>query len=199
MHVQKANANSTRVADDLSARYPSLHFVIQTAESHSSIAKPSKDNVTVKTRMPGSAQTIEDAAVYILQLPHSSQALLRSDGQQALDSHLQAELRAHIGVLRSNPSTTLILTPRLLPEPGALDPDVEAHARLRDISRLQLRDERDWDLNEFMNALNKIQDNTGRLIVVNQLSLPRTTMMALGVKYQSHTDGPRESGQGLKI
>ncbi|KAK8091568.1 hypothetical protein PG997_001929 [Apiospora hydei] len=135
-------------------------------------------SVAVSYRASGSFQPVEDAAVYIVQCS-------RCHGHQLPERDLQAELRAHKEILRNNPAATVVLTPRLLPALGALDPSVETFARLRDLSRLQLTDERDKDLEEFVGALDAVQDGTGRLVVVNQLSLRRTTMMALGVKYQS--------------
>ncbi|KAK8022716.1 conidial yellow pigment biosynthesis polyketide synthase [Apiospora rasikravindrae] len=185
--VVMVNANSTRVADALSARYPPLRFVVQMTELHAlsnsimgegSAANGQTGSVAVSYRASGSFQPVEDAAVYIIQCS-------RSNSQQIPETDLQAELRAHKGILRNNPSATVVLTPRLLPALGALDPSVETVARLRDMSRLQLTNERDTELDEFVGALDTVQDGTGRLVVVNQLSLRRTTMMALGVKYQS--------------
>ncbi|KAK8076015.1 hypothetical protein PG994_003287 [Apiospora phragmitis] len=104
--VVMVNANSTRVAEALSARYPALRFVVQMTELHAlsnsimgegSVATGRNASVTVSYRVPGSFQPVEDAAVYIIQCS-------RSGGQKVPEAELQAELRAHKGILRTNPS-----------------------------------------------------------------------------------------------
>lgn len=77
-------------------------------------------------RAAGTRQAIVDAAVYILHPPSSRSSVLEM-------------LQEHMEVLRTNSGVMLLLTNRLLPEPGSLsdNPEVEAVARARDLSMLQ--------------------------------------------------------------
>jgi hypothetical protein len=125
--------------------YPALHFIVQVDDyaattSHrlisacESTAPLDRDpelntQITVISRVMGTRQTNPDAAVYILHLPSSSRAIL-------------AELQVHLSVLRATSSIMLILTARLLPEAGSMpDPEIEAMARSRDLTLLQLANE----------------------------------------------------------
>ena len=160
--------------------YPALHFIVQMSEpaqnSNGTVGAGRGEDfsgrITVQKRMPAATQAVKDAAVYILRQTTPS------------------ELTAHLGVLRANAMATLILAPRLLPEPGAVDPDVEAMARLRDLSRLQLTNECGLELGELMEMVNSVHDSKGRLIVVNKIRSRNYATVALGVKYQAYADGP---------
>ena len=164
----------------LAEMWPALHFIVQMSEpelnSDGTIGAAKGDDfsgrITVQKRTPAAAQTVTDAAVYILR-------------QTTL-----SELTAHLGVLRTNAMAKLILAPPLLPEPGTVDPDVEALARLRDLSRLQLTNECGLELGELMEMVDAVHDDRGRLVVVNKLRAPDSTTVALGVKYQAYADGP---------
>lgn len=61
-----------------------------------------------------------------------------------------SELAAYLGVLHANAMAILILAPPLLPEPGTVDRDVEATARVWDLSLLQLTNECGLELGELM-------------------------------------------------
>lgn len=145
--------------------------------------------IAVQKRAAGVFQTVKDAAVYILHLPASSPGTLPN----SLSTRILAELRAHMSVLRADPLVTLILTPCLLPEPGTVDPAVEATARSRDLSQLQLANEREMEMGELVELVNSFSDGMGWLVVVNKLRLRTNVTVALGVKYQAHTD--RDSNQ----
>lgn len=144
--------------------------------------------ITVQKRTPGTPQTINDAAVYILHLPSPSPGV----PSHSLPAQIIAELRAHLSVLRASSYATLILTPRLLPEPGTVDPDVEAIARLRDLSLLQLANEREIEMAELVDILNSIRDSMGQLVVVNKLRSHNNATVALGVKYQAYANHHHE-------
>jgi len=83
----------------------------------------------------------------------------------------------------------LVLVLRALPEPGTVDPDVESMARLRDLSLMQLANERELELGELADMVNSAVDGVGRLFVVNKLRSRGCATVALGVKYQTFTDG----------
>lgn len=141
--------------------------------------------ITIQKRAPGALQIVKDAAVYILGLRSSSPG----GPPPTLSKQITTELRAHLSVLRTNTSATLILAPRLLPEPGTVDPDIEATARLRDLSLLQLANEREMEMDELVEMVNSLRDSIGRLVVVNKLRSFTSSTVALGVKYQAYSDG----------
>ena len=190
-------AHSTRTATALAELYPTLRFIVQVSEPASTNgsvevgkAKELNHRITVQKRAPGGLQTVKDAVVYILRLPASSPAVL----SQSLPASILGELRAHLGVLRANTAATLILMVRLLPEPGTVDPDVEALARLRDLSRLQLANEREMEMEETVEMVNSVHDSIGCLVVVNKLRSRNSATVALAVKYQAYADRHHEIG-----
>ena len=196
--------------------YPALHFIVQMSEPGSSghvsrqlmsnrwpLATPTSlggastpspkpgetrqqlsTRITVQQRAPGTPQSVYDAAVYILRLPSRSPGV----PSHSLPTRIIAELRAHIGVLRASSCATLVLTARLLPEPGTVGPDVEAIARLRDLSLLQLANEREIEIMELMDMLNSVKDSIGRLVLVNKLRSRDNATVALEVRYQAYAD-----------
>ncbi|KAL2864650.1 uncharacterized protein BJX67DRAFT_373656 [Aspergillus lucknowensis] len=133
-----------------------------TTTTKTSIPSTTTPNITIQQRTPTTPQPVPDAALYILHLPSPSPTTPFS----SLAARIIAELRAHLDVLRSNPTATLILTPRLLPDPAAVTPEVEVTARLRDLSLLQLSNEREIDLAEWMSLLNSVSDSMGRLPIM---------------------------------
>jgi hypothetical protein len=81
----------------------------------------------------------------------------------------------------------LILTPRLLPELGSLpNPEVEAVARARDLTLLQLANEREMELTELLDLIDRVQDGVGRLLVTKKLRRKNNLVAALVVKHQDH-------------
>ncbi|KAL4784955.1 histidine phosphatase superfamily [Aspergillus varians] len=138
-----------------------------TNNSAGSSTTPTNPNITIQQRTPTTPQPISDASVYILHLPSPSPTVPFG----SLATRIIAELRAHLDVLRANPAATLILSPRLLPEPAAVNAEVEATARLRDLSLLQLANEREIDLAEWMNMLNSVSDSMGSRFSIALLCL----------------------------
>lgn len=134
--------------------------------------------VTVQRRAPAAVQLVSNAAVYIIRLASS----FTSGATQIL-----AELNAHLDVLRSNPSATLILAMPLLPEPKAVSTDIEAKARLQDLCRLQLTNQPEMGLDELLDMVNWVGDSNGRLVIASRLCCPQKATVALGVKYQAFT------------
>ncbi|KAL5002088.1 histidine phosphatase superfamily [Aspergillus recurvatus] len=122
---------------------------------------PQNNNITIQHRPPTTPQPISSATLYILHLPSPSPTIPFA----SLATHILAELRAHLDILRSSPSATLILTPRLLPEPSAVHSEVEASARLRDLTLMQLANEREIELAEWMNLLGSVSDSMGRMFL----------------------------------
>ena len=94
-------------------------------------------------------QSVTDAAVYIIHVPAASSGLT-----------IKAELDDYLGVLRGCGGILLVLTTRLLPEPGTLfNPEVEAVARARDLSMLQLANESEIEMSELLSIINTVGDS----------------------------------------
>ncbi|KAL3439216.1 histidine phosphatase superfamily [Aspergillus tetrazonus] len=130
--------------------------------THTTNSISQTSNITIQHRPPTAPQTITSANLYILNLPSPSPTIPFA----SLATHIVAELRSHLDILRSNPSATLILTPRPLPEPSAVHSEVEASARLRDLTLMQLANEREIELAEWINLLSSVSDSMGRLLGV---------------------------------
>lgn len=143
-----------------------------------------QNRINVQTRTLGAPQSTNDAAVYILHMPTPS--LLTPSG--SVMTKITAELRAHSNVLRNNSAATLILVIRLLPEPGAVDPEVESIVRLQELQLLQLTNDRGLDMAQFTKLLHSVRDNTGRLTIVNTLSSRRHFAVVFEVKIQADYD-----------
>ncbi|TVY84597.1 Monodictyphenone cluster transcriptional coactivator mdpA [Lachnellula suecica] len=188
--IVEVNARSTATARSLLALYPTLHFLVQVTrdpDAHATSSSPvwnpdsssngalALDNA-ITIRAPGTRQPATDAAVYILHLPSASPMVL-------------AELQVHLGVLRTSNGVMLILTHRLLPEPGSIpNPEIEAMARSRDLALLQLSNEGEMEMVELLSLIDTVCDSTGRLIVLSQLRSRHNLVIALVVKYQSYAD-----------
>ncbi|KAL4761843.1 uncharacterized protein BDW70DRAFT_167815 [Aspergillus foveolatus] len=130
--------------------------------THTTNSIPQVSNITIQHRPPTAPQPITSANLYILHLPSPSPTIPFA----SLATHILAELRSHLDILRSNPSATLILTPRPLPEPSAVHSEVEASARLRDLTLMQLANEREIELAEWTSLLGSVSDSMGRLLGV---------------------------------
>jgi hypothetical protein len=100
---------------------------------------------------------------------------------------IRAELQGHVGFLRATGGVMLILTTRLLPEPGSTpDPEAEAVARTRDINMLQLANDGEMEMTELLAIIDSVADASGRLAICNELRSPRGLVLALAVKHQPY-------------
>ena len=142
--------------------------------------------ILVQKRTHTVVQQVKDAAVYILRLNSPS---------HSFPTQIRAELKAHLGVLSGNTSATLILAPRLLPEPKTVDPHQEAMARLRDLSRQQLTNECDLELSEASEIVQSVHDSRGGLVVVNKLRSRNSPAIALEVRYKGSSKNHQSIGQ----
>ena len=175
----------------LAKKFPALQFIVQMtepAQSHNGLFGAEKvedfrGRITVQQRMPAAVQEVKEAAVYILRL---------TTPFPPLPAQILAELSAHLGILRANAFATLILAPPLLPEPGMVGPNVEAMARLQDLSRLQLTNGSGLELRDLIDMVDSVHDSTGRLVVVNRLRSRNGATVALGVKYEAYTQVTNE-------
>ncbi|KAF2464733.1 uncharacterized protein BDR25DRAFT_296310 [Lindgomyces ingoldianus] len=187
--IVDACAQSTEAVMALAEMHPSLQFIVQMidpAQDCNSTIEGFSGRITVQRRLPAAVQEVTNAAVYILRL---------TTPFTPLPAQMLAELNAHLNVLRTNATATLILALPLLPEPRAVSADVEAKVRLRDLCRIQLADQREMEPGELLEAINSVSDNNGRLVVVSRLRCPQSATVALGVQYQTFADRTHPVGQ----
>lgn len=124
----------------------------------------------------GMAQSITDAAVYILHVPTASSGLT-----------IRAVLDDYLGVLRASGGIMIVLTARLLPEPGSLsNPEVEAVARARDLSVLHLANDSEMEMSELVSIIKTVGDGAGKLVITNNLRSSHGVIIALTIKCQAY-------------
>ena len=140
--------------------------------------------ITIQKRVQATPQNVEGAAVYVLRLPSPSPTAT----PRSLPPQITAELKAHLGVLRASNTSRLILTARLLPDPDNVDAEVAAMARLRDLSLLQLANDHELEMLEFMNMVSSVGDGVGRLALVDKLCAWNNATVAFEVRYQAYAD-----------
>ncbi|RYC54169.1 hypothetical protein CHU98_g12036, partial [Xylaria longipes] len=75
---------------------------------------------------------------------------------------------------------------------GEAPPDVQATARLRDLSQWQLANGRGMDMDEFFELLSGMGDSMGRFIIVNQYSAPNGALVVHEVRFQLHVERQSE-------
>lgn len=157
---------------------------VQQRNKDNSGTTPSSDaNLNVTYRSAGMPQHVKDAAVYILHLPAASPRPSPGGSAAML---IKAELQSYLDLLRANGSVMLVLTTRLLPEPGSLcGPEAEAVARARDLCMLQLTNEGEMELGEVLGMIEAVRDNVGKLVVTSQLRSHNNLIVALVVKHQA--------------
>lgn len=155
----------------------------QRHNDNSSTSSSSGVNISVTYRSAGMPQDVKDAAVYILHLPTASPRPSPGGSAAML---IQSELRSYLDLLRINGSVVIVLTTRLLPEPGSpCGPEVEAVARARDLCMLQLANEGEMEMTEVLEMIESIRDGVGKLVVTSQLRSYNNLVVALVVKHQA--------------
>jgi hypothetical protein len=123
-------------------------------------------------------QPITDAAAYIIHIVPSS-------GREGGPT-VRAQLHEYVGVLRASMGVMLVLTAQVLPEPGSIpNSEVEAVARARDLSMLQLANEGAVEMAELVDIIDTLRDETGKLVVINKLRAQDGLVLVLVVKYQA--------------
>ncbi|GFF40018.1 hypothetical protein IFM58399_05780 [Aspergillus lentulus] len=167
---------STSIARRLAHFYPALHFTVQISDPAAAITQEEfHPRITATSRILGTRQTAAGAAVYILHLPFASSS----------PSAVMTELAVHLDVLRSRSGILLILTPRLLPQPGSLpDAEVEATARSRDLALWQMADEGEMEMLELLETIDTVRDSLGKLVVTSKLRSRNNLVVAVTVEYQ---------------
>ncbi|RYO97385.1 hypothetical protein DL765_011229 [Monosporascus sp. GIB2] len=188
--VVDSSATSTAMATKLADLHPSLCFIVQMSSSRDLNVTPgSHHRIIVQQRMPGAPQLVRDAALFIVRL----QATCAS----AVSSRIRAELGAHVGILRANPLSRLLLVlPSVLrdnqqQQPGGgcgTSPDIEAMARMRDLSFWQLANENEMEMATLLDLVNGVRDGLGRLMVVNKFAARHHPAVAIKVRYQTYAE-----------
>lgn len=192
------DAQSTSLASSLVTRFPSLRAIVQinqvqlsatdmeisssgSSSSSSSASVSDNPRITVTHRVVGMPQPVIDADVYLLHL-HASPPLGVMEG-----STIETQLQDHFPVLRNSRGVMLILTDCLLPEPGSHpDPEIEAVARARDLTRHQMANECDMEITQLYNLINTVKDGAGKLVVTHKLRSHSGLILSLAVKYQAY-------------
>ncbi|KAI0403082.1 hypothetical protein F4802DRAFT_572995 [Xylaria palmicola] len=193
--VVEVGSLSTVVATALVALYPSLRFVVQMSDPtaddmhhHSTLhldhGLRANKGITIQQRSPGALQTVVNASVYIIHLPAASPTVTSVE----VPARIVAELRAHIGILRANRRSAILLVTSPLGRRDGVSPDVEAAARLRDLSKWQLANCREIEMTEITELLSSVRDNLGKLAVTKQFMAPDNAVIALEVQYQINTE-----------
>lgn len=185
----------------LANQYPTLHFTVQlntNTASRSKIHKTRHPRITVQHRVLGTTQPIQDAAVYILNLPFP--ALLEASPKPTpLAEQIQAELKAHLNALQTSRSAIMVLTAPSWSESergarkgtGSAETQTAMLPRLRELSLLQLTNERMLERSEVMHLVNGVGDGEGRLVWVNTVRSVGSNgngTVAMEVKYQAYAD-----------
>ncbi|KAL4784876.1 hypothetical protein BJX76DRAFT_367276 [Aspergillus varians] len=138
------------------------------------------NRISVQSRAAGAPQTVIGPAIYVLRVSSPSPI----QPWETLRGQTIMELQAHLHVLRTQPSSRLILTALVLPLPGVLDQGTEAMVRLRDISLLQLSKERQPSKAEIINLVTGIRDSAGGLALSREIHTPSSAAIGLEVRYQ---------------
>ncbi|XP_014557384.1 hypothetical protein COCVIDRAFT_97229 [Bipolaris victoriae FI3] len=168
----------------LAESHPALIFVVQRQSNATATAiatatvtpATTHNNLYLCHRTHGTPQTINDAVLYLMRVPATVPGSVRP--------HIEAELHAHLPVLKAQRSAILILTCPLLPEPGAVLRQTELLARLRDLTLLQLVGSGLLTLHELVELVSSIHDAHGGLVVVKQLHASNSAVVGLAVRYQ---------------
>ncbi|KAH7418870.1 hypothetical protein BKA64DRAFT_691278 [Cadophora sp. MPI-SDFR-AT-0126] len=142
--------------------------------------------ITVMTYTVDAPQSVANAAVYILHLPPSRNLL-------------QAQIKEYMEVLRASSGVMILLTFRLLPEPGTrsadgCDPDTESVARGRDLSMLQLANESEMEMAEVLDVVDLARDGLGKLLVTDRVRSRKGLVVALVVKHQAYVNASQVLG-----
>lgn len=187
----QVNANSNAAALALSERYHHAGIIVQTQDervpqsfsSHVGV-NHKRRKINVQNRPIGTPQKIQDASIYILNLPTPS----LTTSSSTLLKDISSELKAHFRVLRNNIAAVLIVVARILPNMGMLDSDVEALVRMQDLWQLQMGHDRLLDVSRFVSLLDEVRDSQYRLVITGRLSCSRHPTMAFEVQIRPVSD-----------
>lgn len=180
--------------------YPALEFTVQIPEAtesrRGSVSKPgyhqiSHPRVSVQHRPYGTGQTVLNGAVYLLLFPATSPLLPRPE----LCSRILAELQLHLAILANSQARLILMVRNIRQIPAEetcltkdMNLELEARARLRDLSRWQLDNDRDMDINELLQLIDQVWDSMGSLKVVDLKSSQDGSAVSLELQYQTFVE-----------
>lgn len=180
--------------------YPALDFTVQITEAgenrRGSVSKPgyhqiSHPRVSVQHRPCGAGQTVLNGAIYVLLFPATSPLLPRSE----LCSRILAELQLHSTILATSQARLIIIVRNVRQIPAEetcltkdMNLELESRARLRDLSRWQLDNDRDMDINELLQLVDQVWDSMGGLKVVDRKSSQDGSAVSLELQYQTFAE-----------
>lgn len=180
--------------------YPGLEFTVQISEAgenrRGSASKPgyyqiSHPRVSVQNRPCGTGQAVLNGAMYVLLFPASSPLLPRSE----LYSRILAELQLHSTILATSETRLIIIVRNVRQIPAEetcltkdMSLELESRARLRDLSRWQLDNDRDMDINELLQIVDQVWDNMGGLKVVDRKASHDGSAISLELQYQTFAE-----------
>ncbi|RMJ28738.1 hypothetical protein PHISP_00383 [Aspergillus sp. HF37] len=171
----------------LAALAPALQFVVQPVSAGGpswttrGLPPAVENRISVQPRTAAVPQTVLGSAVYILRLASLSPQLPWA----TIRSQTMLELRAHLHALRAQPASRLLLTALVLPRPGDVDHWTDAMVRLRDLSLLQLSNDRQPSKPEIVDLVTSVRDSAGSLVLSNETHAPRNAVLALEVRYEA--------------
>lgn len=180
--------------------YPALDFTVQITEAsesrRGSVSKPgyhqiSHPRVSVQRRPCGAGQTLLNGAIYVLLFPATSPLLPRSE----LCSHILAELQLHSTILATSQARLILIVRNVRQIPAEetcltkdMNLELESRARLRDLSRWQLDNDRDMDINELLQLVDQVWDSMGGLKVVDRKSSQDGSAVLLELQYRTFAE-----------
>ncbi|BCS19611.1 uncharacterized protein APUU_20043S [Aspergillus puulaauensis] len=206
--VVDVHPQSTATVAKLAALAPAVQFIVQTSSpsnGHSGLMTGSDggnggpswmtshlpasigNRVTVQTRPAAASQTVLGAALYILRIPSPSPGL----SWATIRSQTILELQAHLQVLRARSSSRLMLTVLVIPPPGTIDQGTDAMVRVRELSLLQLTNERLPSKTEIIDLVTSIRDLAGGLVLSREIYAQASAATGLEVKYQPSNERGR--------
>lgn len=201
----QAGSGSTLITTAMADLYPALEFTVQVSEDgdgrRGSISKLgyhqiSHPRVSIQYRPCGTSQTIFTGAAYVLLFPATSPLLPRSE----LCSRIVAELQLYSTIL-ANSQAKLILLVRNVRQISAeetcqtreMNLELDSRARLRDLSRWQLENDRDMEMSELLQLVDQVWDSAGGLKVIDRKSSQDGSAVSLELQYQAFTETDQPS------
>lgn len=185
--------------------YPALEFTLQISgdgdSRRGSISKVdyhqiSHPRVSIQHRPCGTSQTMFTGAAYVLLFPATSPLLPRPE----LCSRIVAELQMHATILANSQAKLILIVRNVRQIPAEetcqtkeMNLELESRARLRDLSRWQLENDRDIEMNELLQLVDQVWDNVGGLKVIDRKSSQDGSAVSLELQYQTFTESDQPS------
>ena len=167
-------------------RHPGLQITAQTRDTAAScvLFNPNPE-IAVQQRELGARQMVFDAVVYILHLPTS---MLSSFPSESVRDDILKELQAHFDMLRLNPSARLMIATKSLPEPGSIDMEIEAAARIQDLLLLQMAKDRLLEMSQILELVDKVGDDAGHFVIAEKRMSRRSATVILEARIEAFSD-----------